>query len=122
MQAEIQKMQEEVGQLQELPNTHAAARISRHHEGQDLRQTYYILQDQHFQPNLPFDPTSLLSIALHRISWPYGYKPIQLPKYDGSVNPAQFIMTYEATIASAGEDDPIMEKSFVMACEGPVAN
>ena len=31
-------------------------------------------------------------------------------------------MTYEATIASAGGDDPIMAKSFVMACEGPVAN
>ena len=31
-------------------------------------------------------------------------------------------MTYEATIASPGGDDPIMAKSFVMACEGPVAN
>jgi len=30
-------------------------------------------------------------------------------------------MTYEATIASAGGDDPIMAKSFIMACEGPVA-
>ena len=30
-------------------------------------------------------------------------------------------MTYEATIASAGGDDPIMVKSFVMVCEGPIA-
>jgi hypothetical protein len=30
-------------------------------------------------------------------------------------------MTYEVTIASAGGDDPIMAKSFIMACEGPVA-
>ena len=120
--AAIQKIQEEVGQLQELPNTQAAVGTSRHHEGQDLCQANHIHQDQHFQPNPPFDPTSPLSIALQRTSWPYGYKPVQLPKYDGSVDLAQFIMTYEATIASAGEDDPIMEKSFVMACEGPVAN
>ena len=122
MQAEIQKMQKEVGQLQELPNTHAAAGTSRHHEGQDLRQTNHIHQDQHFQPNPPFDPTSPLSNALQRTSWPYGYKPIQLPKYDGSVDPVQFIMTYEATIASAGGDDSIIAKSFVIACKGPVTN
>ena len=30
-------------------------------------------------------------------------------------------MTSEATIASAGGDNPIMAKSFIMACEGPVA-
>ena len=30
-------------------------------------------------------------------------------------------MTYEATIASARGDDPILAKSFIMACEGPVA-
>jgi len=122
MQAEIQKIQEEVGQPQEPSNTHTVAGHSRQHEGQDLRQTTHIYQDQHFQPSPPFDSTSPLSIALQQTSWPYGYKPVQLPKYDGSVDPAQFIMTYEATIASAGGDDPIMAKSFVMACEGPVAN
>ena len=31
-------------------------------------------------------------------------------------------MAYEATIASAGGDDSTMTKSFVMACEGSVAN
>jgi len=35
---------------------------------------------------------------------------MQLSKYDGSVHPTQFIMTYEAPIASAGGDDPIMAK------------
>ena len=55
MQAEIQKMQEEVGQPQEPSNTHAATGYSRHHEGQDLRQPTHIHQDQHFQPNRPFD-------------------------------------------------------------------
>jgi len=31
-------------------------------------------------------------------------------------------MAYEATIASAGGDDSTMAKSFIMACEGFVAN
>jgi len=31
-------------------------------------------------------------------------------------------MAYEATIASAGGDDSTMAKSFVVACEGSVAN
>lgn len=31
-------------------------------------------------------------------------------------------MAYEVTVASAGGDDPIMAKSFIMACEGLVAN
>jgi hypothetical protein len=31
-------------------------------------------------------------------------------------------MTYKVTIASAGGDDPIMAKSFIMACEGPATN
>jgi hypothetical protein len=47
---------------------------------------------------------------------------MQLPRYNGSEDPTQFIMAYEATIASAGGDGPIMAKSFIMACEGPVAN
>ena len=52
MQAEIQKMQEEVGQLQESQSTHAAAETSKHHEGQDLRQTNHIHQDKQFQQTL----------------------------------------------------------------------
>jgi hypothetical protein len=31
-------------------------------------------------------------------------------------------MAYEATIVSASGDDPIMAKSFIMVCKGPVAN
>ena len=38
------------------------------------------------------------------------------------MDPTQFIMAYEATISSAGGDNPTMTKSLIMACEGPVAN
>jgi len=80
-------------------------------------------EDQRPPPvNLPFDPVSPLSVALQRTSWPLGYKPTQLPKYNATTNPTHFLMAYEATIASAGGDDSTMAKSFVMACEGSVAN
>ena len=80
-------------------------------------------EDQRPPPvNLPFDPTSPLSITLQRTSWPPGYKPTQLPKYNVSADPTQFLMAYEATIASAGGDDSTMAKSFIMAYEGSVAN
>lgn len=31
-------------------------------------------------------------------------------------------MTYKVTIASAIKDDPLIAKSFIIACKGPVAN
>ena len=65
---------------------------------------------------------SPLSTALQHTPWPLGYKPTQLPRNNRSEDPTQFIMAYEATIVSAGDDGPIMAKSFIMACEGPLAN
>ena len=47
-----------------------------------------------------------------------GYKPIILPKFNGKTDPHQFIMSYEAAVASAGGDDAILAKSFVIAAEG----
>ena len=81
-------------------------------------------EEQPPQPlfNLPFDPTSPLSTALQRTPWPFSYKPTQLPKYNGSTDPTQFLLAYETTIASAGGNDSIMAKSFVMSYEGSVAN
>ena len=48
MRAEIQKIQQEMGQAQESQNPHSAVGTSRHPEGQDLRQTNHIHQDHHF--------------------------------------------------------------------------
>ena len=81
------------------------------------------LQGNYVPPSAgTFNPNSPLSTALQHTPWPLGYKPTQLPRYNGSEDPTQFIMAYEATIASAGGDGPIMAKSFIMACEGPLAN
>ena len=117
--SKLVKMQAEVEQLQKackVPQDHGQAEDSCHAQVHNLRQT----NQHHYQANSPFDPTSSLSPVLQLTPWPLGYKPTKLPKYNGSVDPTQFLMT-EATIASARGDDPIMAKSFVMACEGLVA-
>ncbi len=41
------------------------------------------------------------------------------PKYNGSTDPAQYIMSYQVAVASSGGDDATMAKSFIIALEGP---
>jgi hypothetical protein len=41
------------------------------------------------------------------------------PKYNGSTEPAQYIMSYQVVIASSGGDDATMAKSFIITLEGP---
>jgi hypothetical protein len=61
------------------------------------------------------DDASPLAAELQAIPWPQSYKPPQLPMYDGHSDPKQFLMSYEATIASYGGNATVMAKSFVMA-------
>jgi hypothetical protein len=41
------------------------------------------------------------------------------PKYNGSTDPSQYIMSYQVAVASSGGDDATMAKSFIIALEGP---
>ncbi|XP_066341333.1 uncharacterized protein [Miscanthus floridulus] len=66
----------------------------------------------------PIDPKSPLSEGIQQSPWPTAYKPITLPKFNGKTDPHQFIMSYEAAVASASGDDAILAKSFVIAAEG----
>jgi hypothetical protein len=61
-----------------------------------------------------YDPKSPLTQILQTKSWPHEYKPQNLPWYDGSVDPCQFVISYEATVAAAGGDEYTMVKSFVI--------
>ena len=45
---------------------------------------------------------------------PTSYKPITLSKFNGKTDSHQFIMSYEAAVASVGGDDAVLAKSFVM--------
>ena len=46
------------------------------------------------------------------------YKPITLPKFNGKSDPWQFIMSFEAAVASAGGNEAVLAKSFVIVAEG----
>jgi hypothetical protein len=55
-----------------------------------------------------------LAQILQTKGWPLEYKPRNLPRYDGSVDPCQFVMSYEGAVAAAGGDEFTMAKSFVI--------
>jgi hypothetical protein len=68
------------------------------------------------------DPDSPLSIGLQTAPWPPKFKPVSLPKYNGFRNSRQFLMRYETVVNSAGGDDVVLAKSFIIACERPILN
>jgi hypothetical protein len=68
------------------------------------------------------DSESPLSIGLQTAPWPPKFKPVSLPKYNGFGNSRKFLMRYESAVNSAGGDDVALDKSFIIACEGPVLN
>ena len=122
MQAEINRMEKECANTQTNHEQQPPLGASHQNEIHNI-QTDHTRQGHYVPPSAgTFDPNSPLSAALQHTPWPLGYKPTQLPRYNGSEDPTQFIMAYEATIASAGGDGPIIAKSFIMACEGPLAN
>jgi hypothetical protein len=51
--------------------------------------------------------------------WPANFRAGTYPKYNGSTDPAQYIMSYQVVVASSGGDDATMAKSFIIALEGP---
>jgi hypothetical protein len=51
--------------------------------------------------------------------WPANFRAGTYPKYNGSTDPAQYIMSYQVAVASSGGDDATMAKSFIIALEGP---
>jgi hypothetical protein len=65
------------------------------------------------------DERSPLAPQLQVSPWPANFRAGTYPKYNDSTNPAQYIMSYQVAIASAGGDDATMAKSFIIALEGP---
>jgi hypothetical protein len=67
------------------------------------------------------DLDSPLSIGLQTTPWPPKFKPVSLPKYNSFGISRQFLMRYESSVNSVG-DDVVLAKSFIIVCEGPVLN
>jgi hypothetical protein len=64
------------------------------------------------------DERSPLAPHLQVSPWPANFRAGTYPKYNGSTDPAQYIMSYQVAVASSGGDDATMSKSFIIALEG----
>jgi hypothetical protein len=104
MQAELddlQRAQEEFEKEEKiLSDNHTTNQYtgnhSLHHEGYHHHEDHF--QRKTYRPSPPpqaFDPSSPLSVTLQEVPWPQGYMPIQLPKYNGSVDPTQWLCPAE---------------------------
>jgi hypothetical protein len=65
------------------------------------------------------DERSPLAPHLQVSPWPANFRAGTYLKYNGSTDPAQYIMSYQVVVASSGGDDATMAKSFIIALEGP---
>jgi hypothetical protein len=65
------------------------------------------------------DERSPLAPHLQVSPWPTNFRAGTYPKYNGSTDPAQYIMSYQVAVASSEGDDATMAKSFIIALEGP---
>jgi hypothetical protein len=65
------------------------------------------------------DERSPLAPHLQVSPWPANFRAGTYPKYNGSTDTAQYIMSYQVTVASSGGDDATMAKSFIITLEGP---
>jgi hypothetical protein len=65
------------------------------------------------------DERSPLAPQLQASPWPNNFRAGTYPKYNGSTNPAQYIMSYQVAIASSRVDATTKAKSLIIALEGP---
>nr|ABF99688.1 retrotransposon protein, putative, unclassified [Oryza sativa Japonica Group] len=56
--------------------------------------------------------------SLRNVRWPPKFRPNLTEKYDGSINPSEFLQIYTTVIVAAGSDDRVMANYFPMALKG----
>jgi FtsZ-binding cell division protein ZapB len=116
---QIERMQREIEEIKEQENNSLWQDSLHQNSGQNRRTP----KENFFVGNgisQFVDPESPLSIRLQ--PWPPKFKPVYLPKYKNFGNSRQFLVRYESVVNSVGGDDVALDKSFMIACEGPVLN
>jgi hypothetical protein len=89
-----------------------------------LEDPHFPQRDHAFPHAAPFqgvnylDERSPLAPHLQVTPWPANFRAGTYPKYNGSTDPAQYIMSYQVAVASSRGDDATMSKSFIIALEG----
>nr|CAH67815.1 OSIGBa0138H21-OSIGBa0138E01.6 [Oryza sativa] len=56
--------------------------------------------------------------SLRNVRWPPKFRPNLTEKYDGSINPSEFLQIYTTVIEAAGGDDRVMANYFPMSLKG----
>jgi hypothetical protein len=59
-----------------------------------------------------------LAPHLHMVVWPCKFRPSLPEKYDGTVNPAEFLQIYYTSILAARGNEAIMANYFPVALTG----
>jgi hypothetical protein len=59
-----------------------------------------------------------LAPYLRMVVWPRKFRPHLPEKYDGTVNPAEFLQIYSTSILTTGGDEAIMANYFPVALTG----
>jgi hypothetical protein len=79
----------------------------------------FIPHDTAFQGINYLDERSPMALQLQASPWLANFRAGTYPKYNGSTDPVEYIMSYQVAVALSGEDDTTMAKSFIIALEGP---
>jgi hypothetical protein len=59
-----------------------------------------------------------LAPYLRMVAWPHKFRPHLLEKYDGTVNPVEFLQIYSISILAAGGDEAVMANYSSVALTG----
>jgi hypothetical protein len=59
-----------------------------------------------------------LAPHIRMVVWPRKFWPYLLEKYDGSINPVEFLQIYTTSILAAGGNEAIMTNYFPVALPG----
>ena len=55
---------------------------------------------------------------LRRVNWPTKFRPNLPEKYDGTINPEEFLQIYTTAIQAAGGGPQVMENYFHVSLQG----
>jgi hypothetical protein len=117
------------------------AELNRRHAGEDARTSIerarnrrLNVEDRDLEPELNAavarpqglaqTPVSRVGCAalkdhLRAVAWPSKFRPHPPKKYDGSINPSEFLQVYITAITAAGGNDAVMASYFHVALTGP---
>jgi hypothetical protein len=89
-------------------------------EGRNLDQDF-AARDARIQTGVPLVGMGCAALADHlrAVTWPPKFRPHLPEKYDGTLNPSEFLQVYVTAITAAGGNTAVMASYFHVALTGP---